>query len=152
MIDLKEELLSITEALRDGGIDYALCGGMAVALHGYPRATQDIDLIIVPDSIEQVRDVIEPLGFHIDAGLIHFKEKTAEEVTVWRISRSQDVSLVTIDFILAGEFLEDVWAGRQEFSVGDSQSRLWAVSLEGLKKMKRSSGRPQDLADLANLE
>ena len=88
----------------------------------------------------------------IDAGLIHFKEKTAEEVAVWRISRAQDESLVTIDFILVGEFLEDVWAGKQEFSVGDSQTRLWAVSLEGLRKMKRSSGRSQDLADLVNLE
>ena len=152
MIDLKQELLRLTDALSAAGIDYALCGGLAVALHGYPRATKDIDLIIAQDAIESVRAIIDPMGFHIDAGRILFKQGTSEETTAWRISRAEGENLVTIDFFLVSPFLEDVWNERQEFEIDNSNTRLWAVSLKGLQKMKRSAGRALDLADLEKLE
>jgi hypothetical protein len=42
MVDLVGELNLIVNALEESGLDYALCGGIAVAIHGYPRATRDI--------------------------------------------------------------------------------------------------------------
>ncbi len=36
-------------------VSYALCGGMAVGIHGYPRFTQDIDFLIPPESLDQAR-------------------------------------------------------------------------------------------------
>ena len=45
-MNLKDELFLIVETLERGGVEYALCGGMAVAVHGYVRATKDIDLLI----------------------------------------------------------------------------------------------------------
>lgn len=41
---IKDELLKITHCFETNSIDYALCGGLAVAVHGYPRFTRDIDL------------------------------------------------------------------------------------------------------------
>jgi hypothetical protein len=43
-VDLFQELKNVTAALDAEGIDYALCGGVALAIHGVPRATQDIEL------------------------------------------------------------------------------------------------------------
>jgi hypothetical protein len=42
---LKEELLKIAARFERSGIDYALCGGLAVVVHGYPRLTKDIDAL-----------------------------------------------------------------------------------------------------------
>jgi hypothetical protein len=41
MLDIYEEFLKLVEALNERAIDYALCGGMAMAVHGLPRATVD---------------------------------------------------------------------------------------------------------------
>jgi hypothetical protein len=40
-VKLKDELLKIVVSLDKAGIDYALCGGLAVAVHGHPRMTKD---------------------------------------------------------------------------------------------------------------
>ena len=37
-MNLKDELFLIAEALRKARVDYAICGGIAVVIHGYPRA------------------------------------------------------------------------------------------------------------------
>ena len=43
MHTLTDELLELLARLTDAGIDYAVCGGLAMAVHGYPRATMDIE-------------------------------------------------------------------------------------------------------------
>jgi hypothetical protein len=45
-VDLFEELRALLEALRRENLPYALCGGLAVAVYGITRATEDIDLLI----------------------------------------------------------------------------------------------------------
>jgi hypothetical protein len=47
MFDLYEEFKSIVSALERANIDYAVCGGLAIAVWGAPRATVDIDLLIL---------------------------------------------------------------------------------------------------------
>jgi len=48
-MDLLEELKKITQNLDKAGIDYALCGGLAIAIYARPRATLDIDIMVQPD-------------------------------------------------------------------------------------------------------
>ena len=45
-MDLRKELNQLVETLHQEEIPYALCGGMALAVHGHPRFTQDLDLLI----------------------------------------------------------------------------------------------------------
>lgn len=45
-MDLQQELFTVLDALAATGIDHAVCGGFAVAIHGYPRLTRDIDVLI----------------------------------------------------------------------------------------------------------
>lgn len=46
-LDLADELAQLTRSLGAAGIEYALCGGLAMAVHGAPRATVDIDFIVL---------------------------------------------------------------------------------------------------------
>ena len=54
MIDIYDEPLRLVELLEAEGIDYALCGGWAMAVHGEPRATIDIDLLIPAETSERL--------------------------------------------------------------------------------------------------
>ena len=45
MATLSEELSQIISALEDSGIEYAVCGGLALTIHGFPCATFDIDVM-----------------------------------------------------------------------------------------------------------
>lgn len=65
--DLPETLLTAMDALIDRfaakGIDHALIGGVALALHGLPRATRDLDLIVDRGSADEADAVMLEIGF-----------------------------------------------------------------------------------------
>ncbi len=48
--------------LTEAGIDYSVCGGVAVCLHGYQRNTVDLDLVVRRDDTSRVRQVFEEAG------------------------------------------------------------------------------------------
>lgn len=150
VVDLRQELLNIVEALDSAGVPYALCGGLAVVLHGFPRATQDVDLLVLPEDIDRARAALRNLGYTLEAGPMTFKAGQPGQQELCRISRVAGRDLITLDLLIAGPSLHDVWSTREQFELNGV--RLVAVSRAGLVKMKRSAGRPQDLADVESLE
>ena len=62
-IDLIAELERVIDALSGARVPYALCGGLALAIHGHPRATKDIDLLIPPESIGDALGAAARAGF-----------------------------------------------------------------------------------------
>lgn len=149
-MSLKTELLGIAEALDRASIPYALCGGMAVVLHGYPRLTRDVDLLVEPARLDRVKEVLAEIGFTIPGGIIPFDLGTKQERRVYRLSKRVDADLLTVDLIILPSFLQDVWDTREVYDVGGVP--IQTVSREGLLRMKRISGRAQDLSDIENLE
>ncbi len=143
---LKEELLKITECLDQAGIDYGLCGGLAVVVHGYPRLTKDIDILIRPESLELAKEHLAKIEYDLEAGLIRFNHGNSNENLMYRVSRAVGTELTTLDLMLVAPAFESVWADRQAIQLGNH--RLKVVSKDGLITMKRLSGRPQDLADI----
>ena len=67
-MNLRQELDDVIDALTTGAIEYAVCGGMALAVHGHPRFTEDLDLLIRSSDLERVKDAVANLGFVIDTG------------------------------------------------------------------------------------
>ncbi|MBA7590082.1 2-methoxy-6-polyprenyl-1,4-benzoquinol methylase, mitochondrial [subsurface metagenome] len=57
--------MGVVRTLNGSGVPYALCGGMAVVLHGYPRLTRDIDLLIQPGDLSGARDALAGIGLWI---------------------------------------------------------------------------------------
>jgi len=56
-MDLLEELKKITQNLDQAGIDYALCGGLAIAIYARPRATLDIDIMVQHDYFQKQKSL-----------------------------------------------------------------------------------------------
>jgi len=148
-MDLYDELVGVLQRLDEQRIDYAICGGIAVALHGYARFTKDIDLVILAEDTERVADALRPQGFVFPAGPIPFDAGGPNERQIYRVSKLEDSDTLTIDLLLVNETLRDVWDQRLLF---DWQGRqISVVSAQGLAKMKRLEGRDQDLLDLKML-
>jgi hypothetical protein len=66
MASLLVEFINITEGLNKRGIEYAVCGGWAMAIHGFIRATIDIDLLILNENLEAARETAIESGFDIE--------------------------------------------------------------------------------------
>ena len=146
-MDLRTELDALTKSLDQAGIPYAVCGALALAIHGHPRATKDIDLITAPDQIEAVKAVARVHGFTLEALPMTF---SSSGITVHRVSRLAGAQILTLDILDGAGVLAPVWNARER--VDTPRGPLWVVSRQGLITMKLAAGRPQDLADLARLE
>ena len=151
-LDLVAELEALVDALDREGVEYALCGGLALGLHGHPRATMDIDLLVRPEQLADAIRVATSNGFDVPARKMVFGLKAGLRREVQRVSKVDPESndLMPLDFLLVNPELEEVWRTRTAFDVGGH--RMFVVSREGLATMKRIAGRAQDLVDLAKLE
>ena len=103
-MDLEQELRSVVVALAANQIQYALVGGLAVAVWGAPRATKDIDVLVPEIQLEPAKDAVRPLGYTLDAGLTDF----SDGMTVGRVSKVKDGDLMTVDFLLVNANLQGV--------------------------------------------
>ena len=148
MATLLEELSQLVFAFEENGIEYAVCGGLALAIHGFARATLDIDVLIREESLESAFEIAKENSFDIHGLDISFKERAVEIRRVSKIDANGEV--LSLDFLLVTQQVEDVWKGREKIDF--LGSKLSVVSREGLIKMKRLAGRPQDLADIQRLE
>jgi predicted nucleotidyltransferase len=143
---LKDELLRIADCLERSRIDYALCGGLAVVVHGYPRMTKDIDILIRPEDLDRAREELAKIEYDLEAGIFRFNPGTSKESVLYRVSRAVDTEWTTLDLMLVAPVFEKVWADREVIQLG-TQS-LTIVSKQGLITMKEVAGRPQDIADI----
>jgi hypothetical protein len=144
-IDLFEETVALLADLERHGVPYALAGALALAVHGVPRATTDIDLLVRRDDVEKTLDVASARGFGVPALPMRF----SDGLEVRRVSKIEAVLMLTLDLLLVDENLEPVWASRER--VATERGPVWVVSREGLIQMKAWAGREQDLADIRRL-
>jgi hypothetical protein len=144
-MDFFRELTALTSALEAAGVDYALCGGVALAIHGAPRATQDIDLLVRPESLDRLRATAHGCGFTLESLPMDF----ASGITVQRFTKLIEGQPLMLDALLVGPAIERVWQDRQTAEIEGGSMRV--VSREGLVTLKLAAGRPQDLADIQRL-
>ncbi len=118
-----------------------------MAIHGLPRATVDIDLLILSEDLEKVWQTAESLGYDVEGLPLHFGV-----IEIRRISKidKEEKRLFTIDFLLVTDELKEVWENRELIEWEDGKT--WTVSREGLILLKTISGREQDLIDIKKLK
>lgn len=134
-------------ALNDARADYVVVGAYALAAHGYPRATGDIDILVRPDAQNAARVLLALQAF--GAPLFQLSvDDLATTGTLFQIG----VPPGRIDILTAieGISFEEAWATRLS-SVVDGVP-IAVLGREALLKNKRTVGRPKDLADVATLE
>ena len=148
-MNLIEELFNVIDCLERHQVKYAICGGIAVIIHGYPRLTKDIDIMVLSEDREKVEESVREAGFSLTSGVIPFDVGKETERRVFRVTKVDGENFLTLDFIMVSPFLKKVWQTRETKRL--ENRNLVVVSREGLAHMKRIAGRPQDIADLANL-
>ncbi len=143
---LFDELVEVVGALDAAGVEYALVGGLAVAVWGAPRATKDIDLLVRPEALDGALAAAAQHGFDLRAMPMTFRDG----MKLQRTSRAQGGQLLTIDFIVVDANLEPAWQSRLQLASGDR--KLWVISRDALIAMKALAARPQDVADIERLQ
>ena len=148
MLDLYRELQRLVEALEGSGIPYALVGGLAVSIYTTPRATEDIDVMVGPADVERVVDAVAGLGFQRAGAPMRL---AGGRLHIQRLNRFEGTDLLPLDVLFtADRDLRQVLDDRREIT--SEGRRLWVVSVEGLRVLKRLRGSVRDRADLEALE
>lgn len=151
-LDIISELEKVLAAFEADGIEYALCGGLALAVHGHPRFTQDIDFLVQEVQLPAALSAVKSAGFDIPARKMTFGLRTATPREIQRTSKLEDDTgqLVSVDLLVVAHEYVEVWASRIRLPWRGRQ--IVVVSRDGLAKMKRLAGRPIDLRDIDVLE
>lgn len=149
MIDFLNEFKAIVTEFEASGVDYAVCGGWALALHGAVRATDDIDLVVTASSVEAAIRVARHLGFVFEAQPMMFRGGAIQIRRVSKPAPGWQDDVLVLDLLVVTPQIESVWQDRQLISA--SFGDFWVVSREGLLELKRISGRTRDLADIERL-
>ena len=144
-VDLYAELVAVTRELDADEVPYALCGALALAVHGAPRATKDLDFIARIEDRDRVRTALRRAGYVYEALPMEF----SSGIEVQRFSKLVDSEPLMVDILWATGSLEPIWARRER--VTWQQGELSVVSRADLITLKLTAGRPQDLADIQTL-
>ena len=146
MIRLPSEFLEFLRLLNENGVRYLVVGGYAVAYHGYPRTTADIDIWIARDQDNAHRMVaaLSAFGFGVadlDASLF------LNEDGLIRMGRAP----VRIEILMSipGVEFDRCYADRDRVDIDGTSINL--IGLEALRINKLATGRHRDLDDLENL-
>ena len=146
MFDVYAELVSILRALEDANIEYALCGALALAVHGAPRATKDIDLIAQKQDLDRIRGVAKDNGFVFEALPMAFSNSGIE---VLRFTKLIEGRPLMLDVLWLIPKLQAIWEDR--IRLPWQAGTLSVVSRDGLITLKLTAGRAQDLVDIQSL-
>lgn len=144
---LNEDYRDILQALSDEKVKFILIGAYALAAHGYPRATMDIDIWVMPspDNAEAVLRALRCFG----ASLQNLTKKDLEEDgTVFQIG----VAPRRIDIITAATGLKFEHTYQNSVLVNIDGIDVHIPSIADLIINKRATGRTRDLADAEALE
>lgn len=144
---MNPDFSDMLSALSDAGAEYLIVGAHALAAHGYPRATGDLDIWVKPSpgNAARVWQAIEAFG----APLTNLSQ---DDLTTDDLVFQIGVAPSRIDILtgISGVGFDEAWAGR--VTVRLAERDVPVLGREALIRNKRAAGRPRDLADVAELE
>ena len=146
-IELGRDWSEFLSALISRRVKFVLVGGHAVAAHGEPRLTEDLDVFVEPseENGERIRAALVDFGFGDAAPLA---TELATPGKVWMLGRKpQRIDILTQ---ISGVTFQEAWEGRAELTF--AVKPLFVIGREELIRNKRASGREKDLRDVALLE
>ena len=143
---LNQDFKEFIQLLNDNQVNYLVIGGYAVAIHGHPRYTKDIDIWIEisEENSQKIIAALTEFGFG-SLGLTAQDFQEPHQIIQLGYPPNR-IDLITspdgIDF-------QTCYDSKIEVMLDDIAVKF--IDLDNLKKNKLASGRLQDLADLENL-
>jgi hypothetical protein len=144
---MNPDFAEMLAALSEARADFMVIGAHAVAVHGRPRATGDLDIWVRPTPENAARVWAALVAFGAPLHELTLQDLVADDV-VFQIGLAPNrIDLLTT---IGGVTFDEAWPRRTTVA-------LWGQSVpvigrEDLIRSKQASGRPRDLADLAELE
>ena len=145
-IEFPQDFSEFLKLLNDHHVEYLLVGGFAVAIHGYPRATADMDVWVARNrtNAERIVACLREFGFDMPDLTPELFEDPERIIRMGeaplRIEILMDIDGVTFDECVVRAESQNV-----------DGTLVPVISLNDLKENKRASGRAKDLDDLENL-
>jgi hypothetical protein len=138
-----KEFLRLLNANR---VDYLVVGGYAVGLHGYPRATADLDIWVraLPDNAERIMQALRTFGFDLPTLV---PQLFIDPRSIVRLGTPP----FRIEIMTSIDGVEFGACRRRSCEFDIDGEPVPVISLADLKTNKRAAGRNKDLADLDNL-
>ena len=144
---MNRDFVEMLSALSAAGADYIVVGAHALAAHGVPRATGDLDLWVRPTPENAARVLTALRAFGAPLQDLSAADLTSSE-TVFQIGVPPNrIDLLTS---ITGVSFDEAWPHRQGVPIG--ALTVPVLGREDLVRNKRALGRPRDLVDLASLE
>lgn len=144
---LNSDFKEFIQLLNKNQVKYLVIGGYAVAVHGHPRYTKDIDIWIemTPENAEKLLIALNQFGFG-SLGLSSQDFQSPDQIIQLGYPPNRIDLITTPD----GIDFDTCYTSKLEIIINDIPIQF--IDLNNLKKNKKVSGRLQDLADLENLE
>ncbi len=144
---------SIFATLNAHGVEYVVVGGIAVQVHGHVRMTNDVDLIPAPtpDNLGRLANALTELDARVlNSGNEHLKidARMLPRATLWQLSTRHGDIDVLHDAPGAAPFPQ---LRQRALVIVSGEHPIPIAGRDDLIRMKRASGRPTDLADIAAL-
>ncbi len=144
-LELPNDFKEFLVLLEQNSVKYLLIGGYAVGVHGYPRATNDMDIFIsiATDNVALVIQSLHEFGFQSASSDLLDKPSSMIRMGI-------EPNKLEVTNFIDGVTFEECFANRMRLRV-DDKLEISLISLADLRRNKKASGRNKDLADLENL-
>lgn len=144
---INKDFKEFIELLNKNNVKYLVVGGYALAFHGYPRYTKDIDFWVWVDEInaENILKTLKDFGF----SSLELKQEDFLKVG-YVVQLGLPPARIDLLTSITGLDFEESYRSKLQIAIQDVV--IDYLDLESFKKNKKAVGRFQDLADLENLE
>jgi len=135
------EVEGLLRLLKEHKVRFVIIGATAFPVHGYSRATLDIDIFIepTPRNAERARDALKSFGYDMS-------DVSINDLLTNKLLIRQYIVETDIHPFVKGTTFECVWANKVKSRFG--RTFVWFASLDDLIQMKKAAGRPKDREDL----
>lgn len=148
-------------ALNAADVRYVVVGGLAVVLHGHPRLTADMDLVLdlEPNAAKRAMQTFVQLGMKARVPVDPLAFADSRQRESWIAEKGMQVfslfssvnPMLSLDLFVRDTIpFEQLWTRAEMMDVGGIPVRV--ASIDDLIVMKRTAGRPRDIADIEALE
>lgn len=135
----------LLKLLNENNVDFVIIGATAFPVHGYARATLDIDLFVRPEleNIKRLKKALMKFGY--DLTDISYQDLLNNKLLI-----RQYIVVTDIHPFVKGITFEEVWRNKVKSKYGNTE--VFFASLNDLIRMKEAAGRVKDLEDLKFLK
>ena len=122
-------------------VEFVVIGATAFPIHGYARATLDIDIFVHPEpqNASRLFEALKDFGYDVS-------DITLEDLLTRKVLIRQNLVETDIHPFVTGITFDQVWKNRVQGTYGNED--VFYASLDDLITMKEAAGRPKDLEDL----